>query len=316
MTPTQKELLTIFIVVIIVISVGAVGSSLNSTPTKQPSNNAMQNSTNTNSANTNSLGPTPTSTSTPTATQQPTTIPPVDVDSVDGLELTMAIEKTQYVLGEPINITLTIINISNQTINFNHSGQDFDFLVNNDTNNIIYQWSKDRAFAMFIMIMPLKPQENLTGTYTWQQTSNYQPQQETQVSPGTYNIVGETGPTYGLQTPPIQVIIVNSQLSSQEQVRNDVMYYIQSNHHETTQFTKNLVWNGGRTTLPNHVGAETYIYYSQGWNVTINYPVVPNAIYNIVADYSATSIGIPYRIIWKGNWQNEVINETSYVFAQ
>jgi hypothetical protein len=32
--------------------------------------------------------------------------------------------------------------------------------------------------------------------------------------------------------------------------------------------------------------------------------------------YSALSIGIPYRIIWKGNWQNEVINETSYVFAQ
>jgi hypothetical protein len=228
----------------------------------------------------------------------------------------MAIEKNQYVLGEPINIMLTIINISNQTISFNHSGQDFDFLVSNDTNNIIYQWSKDRVFAMFIMIMPLKPQENLTGTFVWQQISNNQPQQETSVSPGTYNIVGETGPAYGLKTPPIQVTIVNSQLSTQEQVRDDVMYYIQSNHPETTQFMKNLVWTGGRTTPPNLVGAETYMYYSQGWNVTINYPVVPNANYNIVADYSATSIGIPYRIIWKGTWQNEVINATSYVFAQ
>ena len=94
------------------------------------------------------------------------------------------------------------------------------------------------------------------------------------------------------------------------------MSFIKSNHPETAQFMKDLVWTGGRVTPPNIVGAETYMYYSQGWNVTINYPVVPNAIYNIVADYSAPSIGIPYRIIWKGTWQNEVINETSYVFAQ
>jgi hypothetical protein len=79
---------------------------------------------------------------------------------------------------------------------------------------------------------------------------------------------------------------------------------------------KDLVWTGGRVTPPNIVGAETYMYYSLGWNVTINYPVVPNAIYQITADYSAVSTGIFYRAIWKGTWQNEVINETSYVFAQ
>ena len=106
------------------------------------------------------------------------------------------------------------------------------------------------------------------------------------------------------------------ELTTQERVRDSIMYYIKSNHPEAAQFMKDLVWTGGRVTPPNIVGAETYMYYSQGWNVTINYPVVPNAIYNIVADYSAPSIGIPYRIIWKGNWQNEVINQISYVFAQ
>jgi len=105
-------------------------------------------------------------------------------------------------------------------------------------------------------------------------------------------------------------------LTTQEKIRDSVMSFIKSNHPETAQFMKDLVWTGGRATPPNIVGAETYMYYSQVWNVTINYPVVPNAIYNIVADYSALSIGIPYRIIWKGNWQNEVINETSYIFAQ
>ena len=106
------------------------------------------------------------------------------------------------------------------------------------------------------------------------------------------------------------------ELTTQERIRNSVMNYIKSNHPETAQFMKDLVWTGGRVTPPNILGAETYMYYSQGWNVTINYPVVPNAIYNIVADYSAPYIGIPYRIIWNGTWQNEVINETSYVFAQ
>ncbi len=106
------------------------------------------------------------------------------------------------------------------------------------------------------------------------------------------------------------------ELTIPEKILNSIMYYIEVNHPETTQFMKNLIWTGGRVTPQNIVGAETFMYYSQGWNVTINYPVIPNAIYNIVADYSTTSIGIPYRIIWQGTWQNEVINEKSYVFAQ
>jgi hypothetical protein len=233
----------------------------------------------------------------------------------DGLELTMTIEKTQYVLGEPINITLTVTNISNQTINFNHTGQDFDFLVYNDTNNLIYQWSKGRAFPMFISILPLKPKENITETYVWEQTSNSQ-LEDIPVSLGTYNIVGETSSTYGMQTPPSQITVINLQLSTQEKVRDDIMNCIKSNHPDATQFINNLVWTGGRTTPPNLLGAETYMYYSQGWNVTINYPVVPNAIYTVKADYSAPSIGIPYRIIWQGTWQNETIKEASYTFAQ
>jgi len=106
------------------------------------------------------------------------------------------------------------------------------------------------------------------------------------------------------------------ELTTQERVRDSVMYYIKSNHPETAQFMKDLVWTGGRVTPSNLVGAETYRYYSQGWNVTISYPVVQTPIYKIVADYSAIGISIPYRIIWNGTWQNEVINETSYIFAQ
>ncbi len=105
-------------------------------------------------------------------------------------------------------------------------------------------------------------------------------------------------------------------LATQETVRDSTMNYIQTNHPETAQFMTNLIWTGGRATQNNLVGAETYMYYSQGWNATITYPVYPNPIYKITADYSTTSNGIPYRITWIGTWQNDIINETSYVFAQ
>ena len=125
------------------------------------------------------------------------------------LELTMTLDKTSYSLGEPVNITLTITNISNQTINFEHTGLDFDFQVYNDTNNVVYQWSNFRAIPQFIMIEPLSPGESISTNFTWLQTCNFNAQVEgNPVSPGTYYIVGQTAPTYGIQTTPIQLTIV------------------------------------------------------------------------------------------------------------
>jgi hypothetical protein len=106
----------------------------------------------------------------------------------------------------------------------------------------------------------------------------------------------------------------------QEQVRDDTMAFIKTNHPETAQFMNNLAWTGGRTTPQGILGAETYTYLSQGWNVTITYPVVSNPIYTIIADYSATSANssasIPYRVMWQGTWENGNVTETNYAFAQ
>jgi hypothetical protein len=132
----------------------------------------------------------------------------------------------------------------------------------------------------------------------------------------TFSMTPTPAPTPTPTSSPNPTPTPTPELGTQEKILNSIMYHIEVNHPETSQFMKNLVWTGGRVAPQNIVGAETYMYYSQGWNVTINYPVIPNAIYNIVADYSTTSIGIPYRIIWQGTWQNEVINEKSYVFAQ
>jgi hypothetical protein len=105
-------------------------------------------------------------------------------------------------------------------------------------------------------------------------------------------------------------------LLMQETVRDSVMNYIKANHVEITQFIGNLVWTGGRVTQADTIGAETYMYYAGGWNFTITYPVIPQPAYTIIADYKTSEIGIPYRIIWQGSWENQVIKETYFVFAQ
>ncbi len=127
----------------------------------------------------------------------------------DNLELTMTLDKTVYSLGEPVNLTLTITNISDQTINFTHTGLDFDFQVTNDTNNLVYQWSNFIAIPQFIAIEPLPAGESISANFTWLQTCNFNAQVNGDpVSPGIYNIIGQTGSTYGIQTTPIQITIV------------------------------------------------------------------------------------------------------------
>ena len=106
------------------------------------------------------------------------------------------------------------------------------------------------------------------------------------------------------------------ELTIQERIRDSVMDFIKSNHPETAQFIKDLVWTGGRVTPQDLVGAETFMYYSPGWSFTISYPVIPNPTYTITADYSAPGIGIPYRVIWQGTYQGQFIKENTYTFAQ
>jgi hypothetical protein len=153
------------------------------------------------------IAPSPTPVSTPTATQNPT---PTSTSGNGQLQLTLTIEKTTYNLGEPINIAVTITNISNQTVSYTHTGLDFDFKVYNDTNNLVYQWSNFKAFAQFITTQPLPAGESNSQNFTWQQTCNWNATvQEDLVAPGIYYIVGLTGPTYKMQTTPTEITITN-----------------------------------------------------------------------------------------------------------
>jgi hypothetical protein len=111
---------------------------------------------------------------------------------------------------------------------------------------------------------------------------------------------------------------INAALDPQEQARNDVMNYVQAVHVEADQFMQSLTWEGGRI-VTGLTGAEKYVYTtSHGmaggawWTVELNYPVVPNPIYSVTANYTQTGVQSPYTIVWNGTWQNSAVNETAY----
>jgi hypothetical protein len=126
----------------------------------------------------------------------------------DGLKLSMSLQKAEYGFGEPINVSLTITNVSNQTVSFSLAPSSWDFLVYNDTNNSVFEWLySGTVFPLWIENVPLDPGMSLANTFAWPQTFwNTTTYSGSQVSPGTYYIVGRYA--HSLQTTPIQITIV------------------------------------------------------------------------------------------------------------
>lgn len=136
----------------------------------------------------------------------------------DGFQLTMTLQKTNYTLGEPTNITLTITNISNQTNTIYVSAyNDFDFQVYNGTNSIIYQYSDfwiGQVHPDVIYNETLRAGESLSQNFVWTQTYPVPigGSEGVPVSSGTYYIVGLIGSVLSgksmIETTPIQITIV------------------------------------------------------------------------------------------------------------
>ncbi len=99
---------------------------------------------------------------------------------------------------------------------------------------------------------------------------------------------------------------------TQEQVRDLTLQYIYAYHNETLLYMHDMSWMGGRMNHGMMVGSETYNYQSTGWNVTMQYPVVPNPMYTINADYTLT--GDTPAMMWQGTLQNGTITQTNYSY--
>jgi hypothetical protein len=111
---------------------------------------------------------------------------------------------------------------------------------------------------------------------------------------------------------------LSPELKTQEQIRDAVISYIRIQHNQTAPYMQGFMWNGGMMSPGMMVGASTYSYQSNGWNVTMQYPITLNPIYTITANYtSPVSEVFPARnmIMWSGTWQNGTISETGYSFT-
>jgi hypothetical protein len=153
----------------------------------------------------------------------PTTATVKGTGDLAGLELTMTVEKTEYSLGEPINITLAVTNISNQTISVDENVH-WDFYIFDNMNSTFYNNLDNISYMRSIILSnttvywyqettiqlplewsgPLNAGQNLTETFVWGQTYYNELVQNVAVSPRTYYIVGMGE---GMRTPPLQVTI-------------------------------------------------------------------------------------------------------------
>jgi hypothetical protein len=96
-----------------------------------------------------------------------------------------------------------------------------------------------------------------------------------------------------------------------EQARDLTLMYLNAYHNQTSMYMHDLSWRGGRMAM-GMIGSEKYNYVSTGWNVTLQYPVVPNPMFTINADYTLASKS-PI-MMWEGTMQNGTITQISYKY--
>jgi hypothetical protein len=103
------------------------------------------------------------------------------------------------------------------------------------------------------------------------------------------------------------------EISSEEQVRNDVVSSIARNHNETDLYISTFSWSGGLVET-GFVGSAVYEYKSSGWTVSLQYPIVENPVYTVNATYTSPTTN-NVIVNWQGLWENTVVVETAYTFT-
>jgi hypothetical protein len=157
------------------------------------------------------------------------------VNKAVGLELTVHLEKTEYNLGEPVSITLTLTDISNNTVHlWLWSDIAWDYQVFNSTNSLMFDYLSDVfTFGSVGFPVNITAGQTITAPFVWPQAYGPIPfgtitplsppvsiggginvtrvslcGAVTPVSPGRYYIVGRfSNSTFTLQTPSLQIII-------------------------------------------------------------------------------------------------------------
>jgi len=125
----------------------------------------------------------------------------------NGVKLMISLDKTEFNLGENIEVNLVVQNLRDENVTFTFSsGYQLDFVVYNEDSQVVCSWSDDKAFIQAITHFSLEPGESRNWVGSWNQTvyngltGEYLP-----ISSGTYYL---SGILVGyLETPSLRITI-------------------------------------------------------------------------------------------------------------
>jgi hypothetical protein len=101
---------------------------------------------------------------------------------------------------------------------------------------------------------------------------------------------------------------------SEEGIRDVTMMYLKVYHNNTSTYMNGMSWMGGQMDMGMMVGSNKYNYQSNGWNVTIQNPVVPNPPYTITAVYMPSTMQTA-MMTWEGTLDNGIMTQNSYLYS-
>lgn len=123
---------------------------------------------------------------------------PVEAETTYGpIKLTLRLDKNTFTLEEKVNVTVTITNISNETITLAYSQPPrTDFAAYDSSLQMIFFFARDGNMWPGVFVrMDLAPYESYGNTWKWGQKKAVGEHYELKlVAPGTYYIAGRTGP--------------------------------------------------------------------------------------------------------------------------
>ncbi|MCL5878145.1 MAG: hypothetical protein M1540_10085 [Candidatus Bathyarchaeota archaeon] len=100
---------------------------------------------------------------------------------------------------------------------------------------------------------------------------------------------------------------------TEEGIRDLTMMFLKVYHNNTSTYMHGMSWTGGQMDMGMMVGSNKYNYQSNGWNVTIQNPVVPNPPYTITAIYMPSNMQTA-MMTWEGTLDNGIMTQNSYAY--
>lgn len=129
-------------------------------------------------------------------------------------KLVLKLNKATYSLSENVNITISLTNISNENVKISllaggDAKSQFDFLIYDQSDDLIYRYSAHRGYYAGGPSVFLAPNQNITASYLWEQNDD----DGGVVTEGKYFAVGRTHQIFyldhslSLETPRLEISI-------------------------------------------------------------------------------------------------------------